>query len=197
MEDLDYVNLRNRWALRIRISRKRRPNSLKTSRISRMWTMATANDVLKIAANEIGYSRWSDPLNGTKYGRWFASYTGNTYYGQNGIPYCAMFVSWVFNQAGQSCPGLPTASCSIIRANNVNTSRHISNKYDAQPGDIVLFNWTTTATMQEPPTMSGSWSSTVGLIFRPSRATRRAHPPAVRAMEASWHEGRATGPWYA
>ena len=56
---------------------------------------------------------------------------------------------------------------------------------------------TTTATTQELPTMSGSWSSTVGLIFRPSRATRRAHPPAVRAMEASWHEGRATGPWYA
>ena len=103
--------------------------------------MATVNDVLKIAANEIGYSRWSDPLNGSKYGRWFASYTGNSYYGQNGIPYCSMFVSWVFNQAGQSCPGLPTASCSIIRANNVNTSRHISNKYDAQPGDLVLFNW--------------------------------------------------------
>ena len=34
--------------------------------------MATASEVLRIAAGEIGYSRWTDPQPGTKYGRWYA-----------------------------------------------------------------------------------------------------------------------------
>ena len=29
--------------------------------------MATASEVLRIAAGEIGYSRWTDPQPGTKY----------------------------------------------------------------------------------------------------------------------------------
>ena len=102
--------------------------------------MATANDILRIAANEIGYSRWNDPLNGSKYGRWYAEVSGSSYYGSNGVPYCAMFVSWVFNQAGQDLPGLPTAGCGDIRNANRNTSSHI-NRRDARPGDVVLFRW--------------------------------------------------------
>ena len=103
--------------------------------------MATVTDILRIAANEVGYSRWDDPESGTKYGRWYAQVVNNPYYGTNGVPYCAMFASWVFAQAGQSMPGLPTASCSTIVSNNRNTSRHIKNKKDAQPGDIILFDW--------------------------------------------------------
>ena len=55
----------------------------------------SAADVIRIAAAEVGYSRWSDPEQGTKYGRWYAEKTGSGYYGTNGVPYCAMFVSWV------------------------------------------------------------------------------------------------------
>lgn len=39
--------------------------------------MATANDVLRIAAGELGYSRWTDPQPGTKYGRWYAQAHGS------------------------------------------------------------------------------------------------------------------------
>lgn len=103
--------------------------------------MATANSVLARAAKEIGYSRWNDPLNGTIYGRWYAQKVNSSYFGTNGVPYCAMFVSYIFDQVGQACPGLPTAACGAIRNANRNTVRHIKNKKDAKPGDIVLFRW--------------------------------------------------------
>lgn len=101
--------------------------------------MATASDVLRIAAGEIGYTRWDDPQSGTKYGRWYAQDHGS-YFGTNGVPFCAMFVSWVFAQAGQSMPGLPTASCSVIVASNRGTSRSVDVS-DARAGDVVLFDW--------------------------------------------------------
>lgn len=106
--------------------------------------MATPTDVLRVAAGEIGYSRWDDPAEGTRYGRWFAEHTGSSYYGQNGVPYCAMFVSWVFDRAGQPMPGLPTASCSVIVSNNRGTSRSVSIR-DAEPGDVILFDWNPSA----------------------------------------------------
>ena len=98
--------------------------------------MAGAGDVLRIAAGEIGYSRWSDPERGSKYGRWFADITGESYYGENGVPYCAMFVSWVFAHAGASCTGLPGAYCPTMLAagNTVSPS-------SAQPGDVVYYDW--------------------------------------------------------
>lgn len=102
--------------------------------------MSSAAKILKIAAAEIGYSRWNDPLNGTKYGRWYAKDHG-AYFGTNGVPYCAMFVSWVFAQAGQKAPGLPTAACGNIRNAAKGTKYHIKDKKKAKPGDIVLFRW--------------------------------------------------------
>lgn len=103
--------------------------------------MATASNVLSIAQKEIGYSRWTDPANGTKYGRWYAQKTGSSYFGQNGVPYCAMFVSWVLDQAGQSCSGFPTASCSSGKSGASKAGLIRSNKKSAQPGDLVIFDW--------------------------------------------------------
>lgn len=102
--------------------------------------MATATDVLRIAAGEIGYSRWDDPETGTKYGRWYAQKTGSSYYAQNGVPYCAMFVSWCLDQAGQSVPGFPMAYCPSGLSDATNAGLAV-NKYNAQPGDIVFFDW--------------------------------------------------------
>ena len=96
------------------------------------------NNLLAIAAGQVGYSRWNDPEQGTIYGRWYAEQVGDPYFARNGIPYCAMFVSWVFAQAAQDMPGLPTASCRVIVSANRN--RQVS-KYSANPGDIVLFDW--------------------------------------------------------
>ena len=103
--------------------------------------MATANKVLSIAAGEIGYTRWNDPKTGTKYGRWYAEKTNSSYFGENGVPYCAMFVAWVLAQAGQSCPGMPTAACITALNGASKAGALLSNKRDARAGDLVLFDW--------------------------------------------------------
>lgn len=100
----------------------------------------TANDVLAKARSQLGYSRWSDPNPGTIYGRWYAAYTGVPYYGTSGVPYCAMFVSWVFNQVGARCKGLPAAYCPYI-LRDAKAARKTVSKASAKPGDVVLFDW--------------------------------------------------------
>ena len=103
--------------------------------------MATASDILRVAAEEVGYSRWDDNQAGTKYGRWYANLTGSSYFGQSGVPYCMMFVSWVFNACNQSVKGLPIASCQNFYDTVKNSGLVLSNKKNAQPGDIVLYQW--------------------------------------------------------
>ncbi len=102
--------------------------------------MATVNDLLNFARGEIGYSRWDDPNPGTKYGRWYAQQVGDSYYGASGVPYCAMFVSYVCAHVGVGAPGIPGAYCPWIVSAMRNAGRAVS-VWDAQPGDIVLFDW--------------------------------------------------------
>lgn len=103
--------------------------------------MATAKKILQLAAAEIGYNRWNDPLNGTKYGRWYAKQTGNSYYGTNGVPYCAMFVSYILAMGGIKVAGFPGSYCPSILSAARKAGIVISNKKNAKPGDIVLFDW--------------------------------------------------------
>lgn len=99
-----------------------------------------AGSVLDVARGELGYSRWDDPEQGTKYGRWYAEQTGEGWYGENGVAYCAMFVSWVFAQAGATCAGVPGAYTPYM----VDAARQAGAVVDAssaQPGDVVYFDW--------------------------------------------------------
>lgn len=93
--------------------------------------MANANDVLRIAASQVG----------TTYGgKYWDLVFGGGYVNGSRTPYCACFVSWVFNQAGQSFPGLPGGYCPSIF--NAGRSAGLQvNKYAARPGDVVLFDW--------------------------------------------------------
>lgn len=99
-----------------------------------------AQDVLTIARGQIGYSRWNDPKAGTVYGRWYADKMRSSYFGTNGVPYCAMFVSWVFEHAGATCAGLPAAYCPYI-ARDAKTQGRTVQVSQAQAGDVVLFDW--------------------------------------------------------
>lgn len=99
-----------------------------------------ANNVLSVARAEIGYNRWDDNQAGTKYGRWYAQSHG-AYYGTSGVPFCAMFVSWVFDQAGAKCAGIPEAYCPYILNDAKKAGAVLSDKTKAQPGDVVLFDW--------------------------------------------------------
>jgi hypothetical protein len=100
----------------------------------------TADDVIRVALGEVGYSRWDDPEPGTKYGRWYAELTDEPYYGTSGVPYCAMFVSWVFDQAGATCEGLPGAYCPTMLAIGWQNGAGIDPR-DCETGDVVYFDW--------------------------------------------------------
>ena len=72
--------------------------------------------------------------------QWYAGITGNSYYAEDGVSWCAMFVSYVFNKAGISCPGLPNASCGQIYYGGKAAGILVDPK-TAQAGDVVIFNW--------------------------------------------------------
>ena len=112
--------------------------------------MSSALDVINAARKEVGYVE--GPNNENKYGEW---------YGLNHAPYCAMFVSWVFAQAG--CNSLVAASTtkgfSYCPEGLAWFQRkgQIVNKYAGQPGDIVFFSW------------SGHTAEHVGIIVAASK----------------------------
>lgn len=102
--------------------------------------MGTISDVLYCARDWIGYSRWTDPEEGTVFGRWFAEKTGESYFGASGVPYCAMFASYCLDWAGVPCAGMPSAYCPDIVSAGEDAGATVSCE-DAEPGDIVLFDW--------------------------------------------------------
>ncbi|MGK7895018.1 MAG: cell wall hydrolase [Xenococcus sp. (in: cyanobacteria)] len=63
--------------------------------------MTTAQQILDIARGELGTKEQPAGSNKTKYGLW---------YGMNGQPWCAMFVSWVFEKAGFPLPRIQTGA---------------------------------------------------------------------------------------
>ena len=102
--------------------------------------MATATDVLSIARGELGYDRFQDPEQGTKYGREYAEEHG-AYFGTTGVPYCAMFASYCLKHAGVSCAGMPAASTTAIKRAAVAAGKTRASVRDAQPGDVLLISW--------------------------------------------------------
>ena len=96
--------------------------------------MSSGLDVVSIARKEDGYLE--GPNNKNKFGEW---------YGLNHNPYCAMFVSWCFAQAGLS---------SLVAASTPKGFSYcpdglawfqkkgcVVDKYSGKPGDIVFFSW--------------------------------------------------------
>jgi len=94
----------------------------------------TATSVLSVAASELGKS------DGTKYGRYYVSLGNNKYYQAKGVPWCAMFVTWVFAQAGAKCVGIPGAYCPDIYHTALAAKRTVSAR-NAKAGDVILFDW--------------------------------------------------------
>jgi len=92
-----------------------------------------AQAVLAVAAKEVGTKE--GPNNQTKYGAW---------YGLDHNPWCAMFVSWVFDQAkclpliAQTPKGY--ASCPAFEA-WAKGKGLLVDKATIQPGDILLFDF--------------------------------------------------------
>ena len=96
--------------------------------------MSNAAKILDIARAEIGYKESPSGSNKTKYGK---------AYGMDGQPWCAMFVWWVFKEAGCSelfYGGKKSAYCPTIADYYIAKKLTVS-KSKGEPGDIVLFDW--------------------------------------------------------
>lgn len=94
--------------------------------------MATVEQILTLARQELGYRESPANSNQTKYGKW---------YGLDGKAWCMMFVMWIFHQAEASAL-LPvrTASCgAFMDAAKADGNWH--GNTDLQPGDIVIFDF--------------------------------------------------------
>lgn len=100
--------------------------------------MATATDLINAALADVGYSRWDDPQEGTKFGRWYAELTGSPYFGTSGVPFCAMAMSYWCDRAGVSSPVTPSA---VAFDDRDDLQGRRVDKYDLQPGDLVAFDW--------------------------------------------------------
>lgn len=104
-----------------------------------------ANDVINKARGEIGYYAPNDPLPGSKYGRWMADVTGERWLAgaSTTVWWCMIFVSWCFDQASANFGALPSYNCetAIGRVRNGKGGSILGNKQDAQPGDIVFYDW--------------------------------------------------------
>lgn len=94
--------------------------------------------VIEIAKAEIGYQEVG--INETKFGKW---------YGLDKQPWCAMFVSWVFNEAGfvkhvaaSSKKGFASCAAGLAWFTKKNKLVPIG---QAQPGDIAFFQFDTDA----------------------------------------------------
>jgi len=93
---------------------------------------------LELARGELGYVEASG--NRTKYGDW---------YGMDGQPWCAMFVTWAYELAaadiGRDSPsfvrGARYAYCPYVVDDARNRRYGLSTTDDPIPGDLVVFDW--------------------------------------------------------
>lgn len=89
--------------------------------------------IIKTAEAEIGYKETPANSNKTKYGKWF---------GWDGVAWCAMFVSWVYNKSGYPLGNIGWkngfAGCqsgyAFFKKKGWITTTPVE-------GDIVLFDW--------------------------------------------------------
>ena len=89
--------------------------------------------IIQTAASQNGTKESPANSNKTKYGEW---------YGLNGVKWCAIFVSWVYDHAGNPLGFIETAKGYQSCQGGYNfwkVNKQLTN--EPQQGDIVLFDW--------------------------------------------------------
>ena len=102
--------------------------------------MATAKQIINIAAAELGVKEIPSGSNNVKYNTEFYGrpVSGSAY------PWCCAFVWWVFRQAGAPelfAGGGKTAWCPYAAAWYEKQGEYYTNPRDFKPGDIIFFNF--------------------------------------------------------
>lgn len=95
--------------------------------------MTNGSKIVEAAAKEVGEKELPANTNKTKYGKWF---------GWDGVAWCAIFVSWCYDQAGFPLKGLGFARGMAGCQTGVSTFRKRQELTLAPvEGDIVFFDW--------------------------------------------------------
>lgn len=98
---------------------------------------------LQIAAGEIGYEAASDPESGSKYGRWMSAATSQPWLSgpSTSVWWCMIFVSYCYAKSGWSFSGAPAFNTDSVIAAATRAGTLRPHTADAQPNDLVIFNW--------------------------------------------------------
>ena len=96
--------------------------------------MATVSELLDIARRQIGVKECPPSSNNVRYNTWYygREVSGNAY------PWCAVFASWVFDQAKVKLP-IRTASCGALMRAAQSAGQWVTGDY--RPGDVVIYDF--------------------------------------------------------
>lgn len=96
-----------------------------------------AEEIIKIALDEVGTKEVPANSNKVKYNEWYykRSVSGSAY------PWCCVFVSWVFNKAGALNLIKKTASCADMMQWFKDRGQFIPKDQPAKPGDLVFYKF--------------------------------------------------------
>lgn len=99
--------------------------------------MPTAQDFINACAAEVGYSRWDDEEEGTRYGRDYATRHGATF-GQSGVPFCDMGMTYCLRKIG-----ITNFDSAYVpaRENTASARGWLLPPGAARAGDMVTFDW--------------------------------------------------------
>ena len=88
-------------------------------------------DIINVATKEIGVAEFPDGSNHSPYGEWF---------GLQGVPWCAIFCSWVYHNAGHD---LGKGDYAKGFASVPFLMQHFKKQITTDPktGDLIIFDW--------------------------------------------------------
>ena len=107
--------------------------------------MSVAQQVLARAAARIGYYAPDDPQPGSEAGRYWAARTGQQWLAgpSESVWWCMLFVSMCLDECGQigTIGGFSFNTDYTVNKVREHPESYFVSVYDAEPGDIVIFNW--------------------------------------------------------
>lgn len=98
-------------------------------------TSTGAQKLLNVARSQVGTAETG--TNNVKYNTWYYGHAVNG----SAYPWCAAFVSWVFNNAGMASLITKSASCEVIADGFRNRGSYVSGHSGLKAGDIVFYDW--------------------------------------------------------
>jgi len=107
--------------------------------------VSVAQQVLARAASRIGYYAPNDPQPGSEAGRYWAARSGQQWLAgpSDSVWWCMLFVSMCLDECGQvgAIGGFSFNTDYTVNKVRQHPDAYFVSVYDAQPGDVVIYNW--------------------------------------------------------